>query len=146
MLFGHIFFPAGQYVYNLWHQPSAARLSYAHTTCMAEPAVCLKTVWFIHGHFWVLCNLSTFKVKGKKMQKKKKNNPAHRCWQPADLPSVCTSVACRRAQSPRPVSTDDLLSLVGSNVTPSTGSHEWRRVQSWLGGRSLIKVEVAEGT
>lgn len=64
----------------------------------------------------MLCNLSTLEAKGKK--KPAKNQPAYGCWQPADLPSVCTSVACRRSQSPRPVSADDLLSLVGGDVTP----------------------------
>lgn len=63
------FYPAGQRVYNFWPQPGAARLSYGHTTCVSEPAVCLKLVWGMHVHFWVLRNPSTLKMKGKKMQK-----------------------------------------------------------------------------
>lgn len=63
------FYPAGQRVYNFWHQPGAARLSYAHTTCGSEPAVCLKLVWGMHLHFWVLRNPSTLKVKGKNAKK-----------------------------------------------------------------------------
>lgn len=74
---------------------------------------------------WLLCNPTTLKVE---RESKKKKNPKKQAdnhgWQPADSPSVCTSVACRRAQSSRPVSAYDLLSLVGCDATPELGGRE----------------------
>lgn len=121
-----------------------ARLSNTHATCMAEAAVCLKLVWCMHAHFWVLCNPSTLKVKKKKKKQKTTLLIVVGSQQTCPLSAHLSPVAALNPLVPSPLTT--YCHLFGGDVTPRTGSHQWRTVQSWLGRRSLIKVEAAVGT